>query len=162
MPRRRGWNATFKNFAIRTRGSSGRTGNCVNDRGRTLPLCQRTSNDSNVMRYVPGFGHYLNFELTSRLPLSYQPCFALPLEVIVIIAGFLAGSNNYGTLASLCVCSQLVQQECQATLYETVICNDYWNEEFKRCSAPPSLVPKTWKYIRYGHLSDGPSDCPIC
>lgn len=45
----------------------------------------------------------------------------LPVELLVIVAGFLAGQNSYGTLASLAGTCKLLKGEIAPTLYETVI-----------------------------------------
>jgi hypothetical protein len=43
------------------------------------------------------------------------------MEIIVNIAGFLAGANNYGTLMNLSMMSKRVREECLPTCFETFI-----------------------------------------
>lgn len=49
---------------------------------------------------------------------------SFPIEILSEIACFVAGANDYGTLASLCATSRLMSQELKRVLYETVIFND--------------------------------------
>jgi hypothetical protein len=54
--------------------------------------------------------------------LQASPSF--PIEIFAEIACFVAGANEFGTLASLCATSKLMLQELKRVLYETVICDD--------------------------------------
>jgi hypothetical protein len=48
---------------------------------------------------------------------------ALPLEILEEIACFVAGENNFGTLAALSATSKLMSQELKRVLYETIVWN---------------------------------------
>lgn len=39
----------------------------------------------------------------------------LPLEILLLIAGFVAGNNNYGTLLSFCIMSKRIKEEMKST-----------------------------------------------
>lgn len=55
----------------------------------------------------------------------------LPLELLVNVAGFLAGQNSYGTLANLASTCKLLKGERASTLYETVILDNdrqWWRD----------------------------------
>lgn len=45
----------------------------------------------------------------------------LPIEILLNIAGFIAGSNDYGTLLAFCMTSKQIQEETKSTFYETVL-----------------------------------------
>lgn len=49
---------------------------------------------------------------------------AFPIELFESIACFVAGANDFGTLASLCATSSLMAQELIKVLYETVFWTD--------------------------------------
>jgi hypothetical protein len=44
----------------------------------------------------------------------------MPLEILLNIAGFVAGSNNYGTLLNFSLVSKLIREEIKPVLYETM------------------------------------------
>jgi hypothetical protein len=45
----------------------------------------------------------------------------LPIEILLNIAGFIAGNNDYGTLLAFCMASKQIQEETKSTFYETVL-----------------------------------------
>jgi hypothetical protein len=47
-----------------------------------------------------------------------------PVEIFGEISSFVAGENDFGTLASLCATSKLMARELKGFLYETVVIND--------------------------------------
>lgn len=60
---------------------------------------------------------------------------SLPIELLVEIGRFLAGSNSYGTLSSLSSTCKTIKQETASTLYETVILGgnrSWWREGSNR------------------------------
>lgn len=44
----------------------------------------------------------------------------MPLEILLNIAGFMAGANNYGTLLNFSLVSKLIREEVKPVLYETM------------------------------------------
>lgn len=46
------------------------------------------------------------------------------MEIFGEIASFVAGANEFGTLASLCATSKSMSQELKGILYKTVVWND--------------------------------------
>jgi hypothetical protein len=46
-----------------------------------------------------------------------------PVEIFDEIACFVAGENNFGTLAALSATSKLMSQELKRVLYETIVWN---------------------------------------
>jgi hypothetical protein len=68
----------------------------------------------------------------------------IPVEVLVIVGQFLAGSYCFGTLANLNSASKALHQESQPVLYETLILK--YSKEVETsilvCSHPG------WKYVR--------------
>lgn len=68
----------------------------------------------------------------------------LPVEVLVIVGQFLAGSYCFGTLANLNSASKSMHQESQPVLYETLILK--YSKEVET-SILASSHPG-WKYVR--------------
>ncbi|KAJ9091841.1 hypothetical protein QFC20_007526 [Naganishia adeliensis] len=48
----------------------------------------------------------------------------LPLEILLNIAAFVAGDNNYGTLLNFCLVSKCIKEEMKPIFYETTVFND--------------------------------------
>jgi hypothetical protein len=44
----------------------------------------------------------------------------MPLEILLNIAGFVAGANHYGTLLNFSLVSKLIREEVKPVLYETM------------------------------------------
>jgi hypothetical protein len=44
----------------------------------------------------------------------------MPLEILLTVAGFVAGANNYGTLLNFSLVSKLIREEIKPVLYETM------------------------------------------
>lgn len=80
-----------------------------------------------------------------HLVLRRQPPLALPLEVIAIIAGFVAGSNAYATLASLAATSKLLKQECEPVLWETLI----WCEKLGQDVVGNKIQEQLRQHVKY-------------
>jgi hypothetical protein len=59
--------------------------------------------------------------IVSILTIPSQGLTDLPLEVLVVIARFIAGNNDYGTLLSLCLTCKVVKDELKSTFFETVL-----------------------------------------
>lgn len=59
--------------------------------------------------------------IVSILTIPSQGLTDLPLEVLVVIARFVAGNNDYGTLLSLCLTCKVVKEELKSTFFETVL-----------------------------------------
>ncbi|KAJ9095217.1 hypothetical protein QFC20_006694 [Naganishia adeliensis] len=47
----------------------------------------------------------------------------LPLEILLSIAAFVAGDNNYGTLLNFCLVSKCLKEEMKPIFYETTVFN---------------------------------------
>lgn len=69
------------------------------------------------------------------------------MEVLANVASFVAGANDYGTLAAFSSTSQLMQRELSSILHETVIWNDFLQERLKDCKAQGGY-PDHFMYIR--------------
>lgn len=80
--------------------------------------------------------------------LDRQNPVSIPLEVITIIADFLAGSSSFGTLFNLSLANKEVRQACLPTCYETIITvdTDAWMRAFKK--ARDGTAPAEWKYCK--------------
>ncbi|KAJ9097774.1 hypothetical protein QFC20_006120 [Naganishia adeliensis] len=72
----------------------------------------------------------------------------LPVKSLANIAGFLAGDNDYVTLANFSSTSRLVSSALSSTLYETVLWNEALNTRMKSAQAD-GIYPPKWKYIRF-------------
>lgn len=88
------------------------------------------------------------------MPGTAQPPLSLPLEIITTIAGFVAGNNDFGTLASLCVTSRLLKAECERIWIETVV----WShkgplDENMKKGQDTQVFPESWRHIRYAFPS---------
>jgi hypothetical protein len=64
------------------------------------------------------------------------------------IADFVAGANDFGTLAALCQTSRLMLQECERTLYETVEWDESLMERFEE-GKRTGQYPRQFDYIEY-------------
>lgn len=92
------------------------------------------------------------------LSLSLQGPAKLPLEILLSIAGFVAGNNDYGTLLSLHIMSKRFKEETTPLFYETVLEPDI---EYL-CRKPESkLGLEVYRFTRYDHASrNGPTLIP--
>lgn len=88
----------------------------------------------------------------------FQASLPLPVEIITIIGEFLAGDNQFGTLASLNVASRLLREATNIPLWTTVILDSKmptWETEGNSHSAghdkehftPPDPL-SNFKYVR--------------
>jgi hypothetical protein len=68
----------------------------------------------------------------------------LPTECIVLVAQFLAGSFQYGTLAHLARASRKIQQETESVLFETLL----WDTEAKSWILHGGRIPQGWMHVR--------------
>jgi hypothetical protein len=93
--------------------------------------------------------------------LDRQNPVSIPLEVITIIADFLAGSNSFGTLFNLSLANKQVRQECVPIFYETMIIPDtnLWALRMKKAIIGGDNLPKEWQWCRSGHLPNMPTSC---
>lgn len=69
----------------------------------------------------------------------------LPIERIVLVAQFLAGSFHYGTLAHLSQTSRKIHQETESVLFETLL----WDTEEKSWILHGGRVPRGWSHVKY-------------
>ncbi|KAJ9105517.1 hypothetical protein QFC21_001888 [Naganishia friedmannii] len=74
---------------------------------------------------------------------------SLPLELLMNIAGFVAGNNSYGTLLNFSLLSKRLRAETIPTLYETII----WSSKGK---SDPSVHSR--KLSNYRHTNSTPPD----
>lgn len=76
----------------------------------------------------------------------------VPIEVILNIAGFLAGDNNFGSLFNFSMMNKRVRQECLPTCFETLVPrkNDEWMMIFKE--AMSGVIPSEWRFCKYVFL----------
>lgn len=64
-------------------------------------------------------------ELLSSLLFAFpiDPCVqgpaTLPLDILLNIAAFVAGDNNYGTLLNFCLVSKCIKEDMKPIFYET-------------------------------------------
>jgi hypothetical protein len=84
------------------------------------------------------------------LSLPLQGPAKLPLEIILIIAGFAAGNNDYGTLLSLHVMSKRIKQETTPVFYETVLEPDI---DYLQRNSESKLGLEVYRFTRYAHAS---------
>lgn len=75
-----------------------------------------------------------------------QPPPILPIELLPNIASFVAGANDYGTLAALVSTSRQMQIEISPILFETVVWNSNLQMRMNACKGNENY-PKDWKYI---------------
>lgn len=70
----------------------------------------------------------------------------LPLEILLLVAGFVAGDNNYGTLLSFCLMSSRIREETKSVLYETIMPSEY---QRLLDGVPTQQYFETCRYTRY-------------
>jgi regulator of replication initiation timing len=110
------------------------------DLGRKREAKQKTERDRVTARYEDAWRERVL--LAEQLSVSSVLCLSdrslpdtdsvkgpasMPLDILLTIAGFLAGSNEYGSLLNFSLVSKVIHQEFKPVLYETM-----WFAERKR------------------------------
>lgn len=90
----------------------------------------------------------MNLDLTFKLNLLSQGLAKLPLDILLNIAGFVAGSNHYGTLLAFCYMSKRIKKETESIFYETVLISEV--EDLHRESGSQKLL-NTYRFTKYVH-----------
>lgn len=82
---------------------------------------------------------------TYRIPVSsLQTAAKLPIELIISISEYLAGSHCYRSLAPLNVVSRAVHEETLPVMFETLI----WDTREKWWILDRGRVPQGWGYVK--------------
>jgi hypothetical protein len=114
------------------------------------------------------------------LTVYLQSSFALPIEIFGEIACFVAGENDFGTLAALCATSKLMSRELKGILCETVVCDEgllqrlklsqaveEGREEFRHTKCVRFSCPDFFRLIAFHRFifvdtqSYDPEPCPV-
>jgi hypothetical protein len=72
-----------------------------------------------------------------------------PVEVLVNIAGFAAGANDYAEVAAMCATSRLMNAEIKPVLFETLFWNDSKESQLQQLLDNPNESESKLRYVRY-------------
>jgi hypothetical protein len=81
-----------------------------------------------------------SFSILQALLMVLPGLSSLPIEIFDEIACFVAGENNFGTLASLSATSKLMAQELKRVLYETIVWDAALMRRLRRRKAKGKLA----------------------